>query len=89
MTDNEDRGIYTKIAAVTFGEADVQRAQALATSAHGPAPASCTTALDLADNAFHNAGFKLGSVRHDLASGDETLLYVDLAAVARNLDPDT
>lgn len=34
MTDNQDRGIYTKIAAVTVGEADVQRARALATTAH-------------------------------------------------------
>ncbi len=34
MTENEDRGNDTKIAAVTIGEADVHRAQALATTAH-------------------------------------------------------
>ncbi len=34
MTDNEDRRFDSKFAAVTIGEADVQRAQGLATTAH-------------------------------------------------------
>ncbi|MEO8107970.1 MAG: hypothetical protein ABI720_11700 [Actinomycetes bacterium] len=34
MTDKEHRRIDTQFATVTVGEADVQRAQALATTAH-------------------------------------------------------